>query len=687
MKNNDITRSLLCISVSAALLGAGVNATAKSDRSDTGQHFGGGRAVDLDKIPAGQLKRDLDRLPATAREKARKWMEGIEFHSRDVPFMRTDRDGGVYFADTELPSPDFAPVQAGTDSPTLNSATTPVDVFKLHSQPGSSKVIYLDFTGHAITGTAWNSSATTLNAVPYDLDGAPGSFNATEQANIAEIWRRIAEDYAPFTVDVTTEEPARFGPTVGRLLITTDTDANGLPMPAQGAGGVAYIGVWGRSDYPSKYSPAFVYYNRLGGGRPDYITEAASHEMGHNLGLSHDGTATSSYYGGHGSGFISWGPIMGTGYGRNVSQWSKGEYTDANQTQDDMAIISSKVTQRPDDHGDSRTNATPLVVDASGHVLATTPANDPYASSVSNKGVIGARSDVDVFSFTTAGGSVTLQASPAREASATRGGNLDILLSLYDSNGNLLASSDPLDDTDAGVSQVLSGGTYYLSVQGTGSSNYTNYGSLGQYFIEGLLPVNTDDTPPSPNPMGWTLSPEAAGSDSIRMEAVTAVDDTSAVEYYFACTAGGNGCVDSGWGSSPAYTLRGLDADSTYSFSVKARDAWGNETNRSVAASATTEAAPEVAINLPPVLVADYGSVVRGQTVVLAVLANDLDPEGDTLTLVNVGSTRRGSATQDGSQITYVAGSRTGSDTFTYTVTDGQGNQVTSTVTVTIKRR
>ena len=40
------------------------------------------------------------------------------------------------------------------------------------------------------------------------------------------------------------------------------------------------------------YSPALVYYNNLGGGREDYVSEASSHEMGHNLGLSHDGTAT-----------------------------------------------------------------------------------------------------------------------------------------------------------------------------------------------------------------------------------------------------------------------------------------------------------------------------------------------------------------------------------------------------------
>ena len=31
--------------------------------------------------------------------------------------------------------------------------------FALHSRPGSSRVIYLDFNGETITGTAWNNSS------------------------------------------------------------------------------------------------------------------------------------------------------------------------------------------------------------------------------------------------------------------------------------------------------------------------------------------------------------------------------------------------------------------------------------------------------------------------------------------------------------------------------------------------
>ena len=64
-----------------------------------------------------------------------------------------------------------------------------------------------------------------------DSDGDFTSFNAAEQAAIARIWQRAAEDFAPFDVDVTTEEPATFGPRTIRSLITRSFDANGVDLP------------------------------------------------------------------------------------------------------------------------------------------------------------------------------------------------------------------------------------------------------------------------------------------------------------------------------------------------------------------------------------------------------------------------------------------------------------------------
>jgi len=62
------------------------------------------------------------------------------------------------------------------------------------------------FQGATLTNTAWNSSSqTTITALPFDIDGVPYSFSTAELERIQYIWQRVAEDYAPFDVDVTTE--------------------------------------------------------------------------------------------------------------------------------------------------------------------------------------------------------------------------------------------------------------------------------------------------------------------------------------------------------------------------------------------------------------------------------------------------------------------------------------------------
>jgi hypothetical protein len=61
------------------------------------------------------------------------------------------------------------------------AATGPA--FELHSKPGSNRVIYLDFDGHTITGTAWNASKgiDPVNVSPYDTDGDPATFSTAER--------------------------------------------------------------------------------------------------------------------------------------------------------------------------------------------------------------------------------------------------------------------------------------------------------------------------------------------------------------------------------------------------------------------------------------------------------------------------------------------------------------------------
>ncbi|UXI69148.1 Ig-like domain-containing protein [Tahibacter amnicola] len=90
--------------------------------------------------------------------------------------------------------------------------------------------------------------------------------------------------------------------------------------------------------------------------------------------------------------------------------------------------------------------------------------------------------------------------------------------------------------------------------------------------------------------------------------------------------------------------------------------------------------------NRPPVAQNDQVSTPAGIPVNVSVLANDSDPDGDTVSVTSVGTPAHGTALKnaDGS-VTYtpVAG-YTGTDTFTYAISDGNGGSATAQVTVTV---
>ncbi len=401
-----------------------------------------------------------------------------------------------------------------------------------HSRPGASNVLFLNFTGEEVSGTAWNAAVgrDLIPAMAFSTDADYSTFSDAEQLTIKRIWQRVAEDFAPFDIDVTTERPSAFGPRIALALITRNTDANGLPNPAATAGGVAYVDVFGSGDY-TNHQPAWIYFDNLCRVE-SYIAEAVSHEIGHNLGLSHDAqTDGSYYYSGHGCRNTSWGPIMGSSYGRNVSQWSRGEYYLANNTEDDLAIIADKIAYRSDDHGDTAGTATPLVVADGTNVASTTPENDPSNSVPANRGVLERDTDMDVFSFPTGNGLINLTVNPWVTPSGTRGGNLDVLLELRDATGALLLTSDPPDGTGANIQANLPEGRYFLFVRNTGvgdpfsptPNGYTAYASSGQYFVSGYLTATTDSNPTNTdfaltvtanNPAWGTATPSVAAYPS-----------------------------------------------------------------------------------------------------------------------------------------------------------------------------
>jgi autotransporter-associated beta strand protein len=446
------------------------------------------------RVPHGLAGEDAiqalgEHLPAVAAHH-RQSVEELRATLRRDHALRLDGRGRLFYVCEGL----AVPPNAASDT----NSTPPVaqifplsQTFLLHSKPGANRVIYLDFDGHTLADNAWvdnNNGGASIVAPPWDTDGNPASFSSAEQTLIQQVWFRVAEDYAPFDVDVTTEYPGEAAMTYSgsgdtafgtRALVSPIGDYFGNP------GGIAYVGVYDASDY---YKPALVFPENLGNNEKN-IAEAISHEVGHNLGLSHDGTTTGSeYYGGQGN----WGPIMGVAYSRPISQWSKGEYANANNTQDDLAVITSNgLGYRADEFGGSQGAATPLA-----------------GVSISTNGVVGRPSDLDFFSFQA--GTGTAQFGIVRWE---RGGNLHMLVSLYDEAGVLVTNVAAVDDSggahSVNFSAFLSSGLYYLAVEGVGNGNplttgYTDYGSLGQFTLTITLPAAGSWLPTATGNYSWT---------------------------------------------------------------------------------------------------------------------------------------------------------------------------------------
>jgi len=321
-------------------------------------------------------------------------------------------------------------------------------VIQLESLPGAPAVVYLDFDGEERNFVDWGY----INAAPAGISNS----------SIYEVWKGISEDFMPFNINITTIRRVYDTATAGSRMhvIFTPTDT-----AAPGAGGVAYLNSFNSTS--QRVCWVFASSTKV-------QVEARSHEIGHTLRLSHDGRTSPSegYYSGHNG----WGPIMGATYTHTISQWSKGEYPQANNNEDDLLIISSNnnsVAYRADDHGNTHAAASELEISSD--------------KSVANEGVIGRNDDVDAFRFTTSGGPVTIHIN-----NVDFNPNLDIKAEILTAAGAVVATSDPEASADASfISLNLTSGNYFLRVSGTGKGDlvtgYSKYGSLGAYTVTGTV--------------------------------------------------------------------------------------------------------------------------------------------------------------------------------------------------------
>lgn len=338
---------------------------------------------------------------------------------------------------------------------------TNAQVPKLSSLPSAQAVIFLDFDGQTVSSTSWNYAGPIYC-------GASGLDNT----QITEAFNRIAEDYRPFNVNITTDSTKYLNAPATkrmRVIVTVSYEWYGS------AGGVAFVNsfTWGDD------TPCFVFSSLLSYNVKN-ISEAASHEAGHTLGLYHQSTynascvKTSDYNYGQGSGEIGWAPIMGAGYYQNLTLWNNGPNPyGCTSFQSDLTIITTNngFTYRTDDYASTFTGAT----------------NAPFVSNLFNiSGIIERNSDQDMIKFTQpAAGRFQLSAIPYNVGTGNSGSDLDMQVTLYNSAQTQLNIFNPGALLSSLIDTTLNAGTYYIKVEGKGNVYAPNYASLGSYSLLG----------------------------------------------------------------------------------------------------------------------------------------------------------------------------------------------------------
>lgn len=345
--------------------------------------------------------------------------------------------------------------------------SSPAGLPVLSSRLGAKATLYLDFNGHV--ESRWGER-TNLITPAYDIDGNFAIFSAQEAANIREIWNRVAEDYAPFNINVTTVQPGSFA---DRAAVRMVIGGNYSDWFGSSAGGVAYVGGF----YNGASNVGYVFEDALGNGNAKYVAEATSHEAGHLFGLSHqaewNGSTQVTEYN---AGTASLAPIMGVGYYSDRTTWTAGSTTAGpSSRQDDLSILAGA------------SNGFGYVADDHGNTTALASLMPVSGSTSSLSGLIGKNDDRDVFKFSTGGGNVSFTLD-----AAAVGANLDGALDLLNSAGTVLTTANAAAAHGATLARTLAAGTYYIVVRSSGG-----YGNLGQYKLRGSAGFTTGTQQPT----------------------------------------------------------------------------------------------------------------------------------------------------------------------------------------------
>lgn len=328
------------------------------------------------------------------------------------------------------------------------------DVTKLESKPGSPYVFYL------------NTAAVMSGSTPL---------NGVTKENMYRAWQSVADQYSMLQLNVTTNKAVYDAAKASSVLRT---------------GIINFVNQDGRSFAPvhsfGTTSAGTLYRNPASGFDYGYgIGMTGAHEVGHQMGMLHDGGGTGGEYF-EGIAAFQWGPIMGNywmggSWTNQLFTWSRGEYNTASNQEDDLKIMT--VDEGVPYVADDNVNGKPLALRTGGEI---NPAD--------NWGQIERNTDTDVFTFSLASaGTLNLRVDPIEYLRM-----LDVDATITTAAGVQVARSNLAVNRSAEfVNLNLAAGDYKLVIQGgaegTPANGFSKYSSLGYYAMKGTL--STGSTP------------------------------------------------------------------------------------------------------------------------------------------------------------------------------------------------
>ncbi|MBK9713170.1 MAG: ExeM/NucH family extracellular endonuclease [Kouleothrix sp.] len=288
-------------------------------------------------------------------------------------------------------------------------------------------------------------------------------------------------------------------------------------------------------------------------------------------------------------------------------------------------------------------------------------------------------------------GTVSVTITPVNDAPVANADTLTLLEDASATTVNVLANDTDVDGDSLTVTSVTQGAKGVVTLAGgvvkyTPNANASGADSFSYTIADGhggsatgtvsvtITPVN--DAPVA-NADTLTVLEDASATTVNVLANDTDVDgDSLAVT---SVTQGAKGAVTLAAGVVK-YTPN-ANANDTDSFSYTIADGHGGTATATVSVTITP-------VNDAPTAVNDSATVKKNKTVTISVLANDFDVDGNSLSVTAASAPAHGSVVRNANgTIKYTPqNGYTGSDSFTYTISDGNGGLATATVTVTVTK-